>query len=386
MRDRRRRRMLAALTSLTVTALVALSQVPAEARPLPRNPALRRVTVKAVPVKTGMNSPSAFTFSPDGRIWFLEKDTGRLRVLRPSSGRIRTVTTISITAGTAGTERGALGVALHPAWPKKRFVYVYATRDLPGGGRQNQVVRLHLAGGHVTGRRILLRSPVDGSTNHNGGRILFGPDRKLYIEIGDGGSEYPKDPRHAQNLSEMRGKILRIRPDGTIPSTNPFGTAVWAFGVRNSFGFTFDPWTDRLWDTQNGPECNDEINLVKRGANLAWGPHQSCGSLPTPRDTNRDGPRPRTLPKYWFVTPIAITGAEFCHGCHLGAALRGDLLFGAASDGVVRALDLNAARNDVAGTARVVVDVPMDVHSMEVAPSGRIYVSGPTGIYRLAKG
>ena len=378
-----KRRPLGLMLAVASLAIVAFTVVPTAARPEPIASAQRGATVKAVPVKTGLDTPSAFTFSPDGRIWFLEKDTGRLRVLRPSTGRIRTITTIAITGGTAGTERGALGVELHPGWPDQRFVYVYATRDVSGGGRQNQVVRLHLADGHVVGSRIILRSPVDGSTNHNGGHILFGPDGKLYVEIGDGGSEYPTDPAHAQNPNEKRGKILRMNADGTVPATNPFGSLVFAFGVRNSFGFTFDPRTDRLWDTQNGPECNDEVNLVPRGANLAWGPHQSCGSLAKPRDTNRDGPTPRTLPKYWFVSPIAITGTAFCDGCGLGAAMEGDLLFGAASNGVVRALDLNTARNDVDG-ARVVVDVPMDVHSMEVAPNGTIYVSGPTGIYRLA--
>ncbi|MGZ4150027.1 MAG: PQQ-dependent sugar dehydrogenase, partial [Actinomycetota bacterium] len=195
---------------LTVAGLVASGPAPASgagAAGTARVPAL-----KAVPVATGLADPAGFTFSPKGRLWYLEKNTGEVRVLNVATGADHLFTTITHVNG-AG-ERGALGIAFHPRYPAKPYVYVYATRTL-NGRVWNELLRIRVAGGTPAGTRVLFRSPVDASTNHNGGRIEFGPDGKLYIVIGDGGSEYPKDPAHAQNLKELRGKILRIEPDGS---------------------------------------------------------------------------------------------------------------------------------------------------------------------------
>src|SRR5206468_3754241 len=150
-----------------------------------------------------------------------------------------------------------------------------------------------------------------------------------------------------------------------IPKGNPFGTRVWSFGHRNSFGFDFDPQTGRLWETENGPECNDEINLIHEGGNYAWGPHESCGSLPAPRDTNRDGPLPSILPKTLFVCTIGITGAAFCNWCGLGSAMECDLVFGDVNTGSIRAIQLNAKRTGFAASSRIVLDPGTAVYSME---------------------
>ena len=99
---------------------------------------------------------------------------------------------------------------------------------------------------------------------------MFGPDGKLYVVVGDN-----DNPALAQNLAVLAGKMLRLNPDGTVPSDNPrAGSPIIGYGIRNSFGFTFDPQSGRLWETENGPECNDEINLVARLTlrNFGWGP------------------------------------------------------------------------------------------------------------------
>ena len=95
-----------------------------------------------------------------------------------------------------------------------------------------------------------------------------------------------------------RGKILRLTRDGEAAPGNPFGSRVWAFGIRNSFGLAFDPVTGNLWETENGPECNDELNRIVRGGNYGWGPAADCGSATPPSDTNRDGPSP--------ILPLAL--------------------------------------------------------------------------------
>jgi glucose/arabinose dehydrogenase len=337
----------------------------------------RRARVRLVPVATGLAGPSAFTFGPRSRIWYLERGTGRVRVLNLETGGERTFFTITRVDG-AG-ERGALGIALDPDFPARPFVYVYATRR-DNGQLWNQVLRIRSVDGEGGPTKLLLRSPVGVATNHNGGRILIGPDEKLWVVDGDNAN-----PRNAQDRSRnLRGKMLRINLDGSVPATNPFRSPIYSYGHRNSFGFTFDPETGALWQTENGPDCNDEINRIVKGGNFAWGPDWRCPSTPTVADTNRDGPRPRRLPRFRFVNPIGITGAAFCDRCRLGGARNGDLLFGAVNDGRVRALNLNRSRTDVVGPVRVLVTAPDGIHSMEVGPSGRIYVSTRDAIYRLA--
>ncbi len=159
---------------------------------------------------------------------------------------------------------------------------------------------------------------------------------------------------------------------------------MFAFGIRNSFGFTFDPQTDGLWETENGPECNDEINLIAGGGNFGWGPSENCGGN-APGDTNNSGPTPRHLPKLWFDATIGITGDAFCDGCGLGSQVDGQLFFGDVNTGVLRRVALNAARDDVSGGAIDVLHAPGGaIYSMETGPSGQIYFSDPQAIYRLA--
>ncbi len=338
----------------------------------------RRAVVHLAPVATGLTGPSAFTFGPQGDIWYLERGTGRVRVLTPSTDAERTFFTVTNVDGDG--ERGALGIALHPDYPSEPFVYVYATRT-QDGRLWNQLLRIRAEGGDGVRAKVLLRSPVSGATNHNGGRILIGPDEKLWVFDGDNA-----DPRNAQDRSHnLRGKVLRVNLDGSVPDTNPFSSPIYSFGHRNSYGFAFDPETDRLWQTENGPSCNDEINRIVRGGNFAWGPDWRCPASPSAADTNRDGPRPRRFPAWRFATPIGITGAAFCDHCRLGGPRNGDLVFGAVNDGRIRSLNLNAKRSDLRGQVTVLATAPDGIHSMEVGPNGRVYVSTRDAIYRLTR-
>jgi glucose/arabinose dehydrogenase len=335
-----------------------------------------------------LNQPVGFTFTPAGRIVYLERATGEMRILDPRSGRDRLWH--RITGVDSEGERGALGVALHPAWPRMPFAYVFVSRTPRDGALRNQVLRLRIRDGRSVDRAVLLNSPIGGRANHNGGRIAFGPDGKLYVVIGDGG----EDPGTAQTLvGEPRGKILRMNPDGSVPASNPFGSLVWSYGHRNSIGFAFDPKLGELWQTENGPECNDELNHIVAGGNFAWGPTQSCGTPPVPGDTNQDGPDPRLLPEHTFADTVAITGVTFCQGCGLGPPYGGALVAGCAngacktSMGPVMFAPLGPGRSALAAPPQ---PMPLTnyggaVYSMEAAPGGRIYFSSGTGIYRLAR-
>jgi glucose/arabinose dehydrogenase len=365
-------RTIRALTGATCFVLAtALAGSAAVQRDAPRIRVGESVASHAV--KTGLNGVAGFTFAPGGMIWYLDRGTGQVHLLNPNNGKDHLFFTITHVDGSG--ERGALGIALHPAWPKKPFVYIYVTRHLNGKTR-NYLIRLKAVNGHGRGLRVLLSQPV-GPLYHNGGHILFGPDRRLYVMIGDAHNSANAQRLKAGNL---RGKILRLDPDGTAASGNPHGR-VWSYGHRNSFGFTFDPKTKRLWETENGPGCNDEINLVVKGANFGWGSNENCDGT-SPRDTNNSGPMPRIRPKYFFPGPIGITGAAFCIRCGL-PALNGDLVFGDVNTASIRSLNMNGTRTGFTGTAQVRLSGLDGVYSLETSPSGRIYYSGQNGIYRL---
>ena len=148
--------------------------------------------------------------------------------------------------------------------------------------------------------------------------------------------------------------------------------------------FTFDPVTHRLWETENGPECTDEINLIVKGGNFGWGPKETC-SVRKPGGTNNSGPKPRRRPKWFTASTIGITGAAFCHGCGI-RSLGGQLVFGDVNTGSLRAIHLNAARTGFSSKARVIATGLDGVHSVEVSPTGHIFFSGTSGIYRLISG
>jgi glucose/arabinose dehydrogenase len=324
-------------------------------------------------VARGLDQPVAFTFAPGGDIWYVEKRTGDIRILDRPGGRDRLFARVDGVDGEG--ERGMLGIALHPDYPETPFVYVYATR-VDGGSLRNQIIRFEDRAGSGTNPTVIFTSPASSSPYHNGGRILFGPDGMLYAMVGDG-----HNAANAQDRSDNdRGKIVRIDPDGNAPADNPFGDRIWAFGLRNSFGLAFDPATGALWETENGPACNDEINRIRRGGNYGWGPSADCSGA-SPGNTNGDGPNP-IRPKSFYDGSIGITGIAFCDRCRLGARSEGAAFHGSVNDGRVTRLVLNRRRTGIVSRT-IAYDHPGATLSFEVAPNGRIYFSDFTAIYRL---
>jgi glucose/arabinose dehydrogenase len=330
--------------------------------------------IGATLVAGGLDFPAAFTFARDGRIFYGERFTGEIRIRDLRTGSDTLFATIPDLA-TSG-EQGLLGLALHPAYPSVPLVYAYATRFV-GTQRQNQIVALRDVGGTGQLQGIIFRSDTTAGTYHDGGRILFGPDHMLYAVVGEA-----HDSSNAQDLSVNAGKVLRMTPSGAVPPDNPFpGSVNFTYGLRNSFGFTFDPLTGILWETENGPECNDEINTIFSGQNYGWGPSETCSTPPpAPENTNQDGPDPH-LPLAWYTPTIAPTGTAFCFGCGLPSS-QSQLFFGAVNTGEIRRVTLTADRMGIAGQA-VVYDHSSGILSMEVGPNRAIYFSDASGIWRL---
>ncbi len=163
-------------------------------------------------------------------------------------------------------EGGLLGLALAPDFLHTNFIYLYYTFK-NNGILENRVERYRLVKGNLTDRTVILKG-IKGAPNHDGGRLAFGPDGKLYVTTGDA-----QQPDLAQDINSLNGKILRINPDGSIPGDNPFANAVYSYGHRNPQGLAWDS-QGRLWATEHGPSGietgNDEVNLIVKGGNYGW--------------------------------------------------------------------------------------------------------------------
>lgn len=340
----------------------------------PPGPNRADAVIGAVPVATGLEFPDTFTFAPDGRIFYGEHQTGEIRILDPSSGS----DTLFFTVPDLSTngEQGVLGLALHPSYPAVPALYVFATRRVEGQDT-DQILVVRDEGGMGGAYRAIYSGEITGRWNHHGGVLRFGPDGRLYVVRGDA-----EDPANAQDPSNTSGKMLRMTARGGVPPDNPLpGSLIYAYGLRNSFGMTFDPQTGYLWETDNGPSCNDEVNRIVRARNYGWGPSETCLTPPDPpANTNQDGPGP-VLPLLWYTPTIAPVGIVFCSGCALPES-EGTLFFGSFNYGHIRRLVLTPDRTGVA-SEEIVYTHTSSILSMERAPDGAIHFSDPGGIYRL---
>ena len=256
-----------------------------------------------------LDAPTSMAFIGTSDFLVLEKNTGKVK--RIVNGQLQS-TVLDLAVNNA-SERGLLGIALHPNFPYKSYVYLYWTESTTGADSSNldevpllgnRVDRYVWNGSTLTFDRNLIHlrafqadanQPLRG--NHNGGVIRFGPDGKLYIIIGDNGRRgflqnvtsggtVPDDQFGGPepDNAHMTGVILRLNDDGTTPTDNPFFNAnagltgeaaanvkkLFAYGIRNSFGMAFDPVSGKLWTEENGDDCCDEINRVPAGFNGGW--------------------------------------------------------------------------------------------------------------------
>ena len=338
------------------------------------------------PYLTGLNVPIALGFASDGRIFYNERNTGSIRIIE--KGKVLTNPFITLPGTDFSGERGLLGLALDPGFPLTPYVYAYQTfMNTTSGTTYNRIVRILASGDtSVSYSEILRLPPLSGALNHNGGVIAFGPDKMLYAVVGENANiALAQDP-----LSPM-GKVLRMNSDGTPPSDNPFyGNASWnpyvyTYGHRNMFGLTFHPVTGRPYVTENGPNCNDEVNLLPNltgsRRNFGWGPSQTCSTPPpAPNNTNQDGPNP-VLPIKWWATTIAPTNAAI-YGGPFFPAFRGDLFMGDYNTHTFHRLHLVPPNYDTVDLDTAVWVAPDYILDVEVGLDGAIWITTPSTIYR----
>ncbi|MCE7003317.1 PQQ-dependent sugar dehydrogenase [Kibdelosporangium philippinense] len=228
-------------------------------------------------IASGVDVVWGVAFLPDGSALFSERNT--FNIYRIAEGGTKQLAgKISQAAGTGG-EGGLLGLEISPTFTTDHWVYVYHT-----AANDNRIIRIKYENGTlVQSSYQVLFSGIARNRFHNGGRLRFGPDGKLYASVGDA-----QNGNNAQNNNSPNGKILRLNADGSIPSDNPFGNAVWSKGHRNPQGLDFDA-QGRLWAAEFGNSSQDEVNLITRGGNYGWpsceGTSGSCGGFIPPKKT-----------------------------------------------------------------------------------------------------
>lgn len=224
---------------------------------------------------SGLEIPWDLALDETGRMFITERP-GRLKVLE-KNGEVKTIASLQQVVSVG--ESGLTGLALHPDFSKNGYIYLYYTyRD--SGEILNRVSRFALKGDSLQGEKIIL-DKLPGGSIHNGGRLRFGPDGKLWVLTGDGAH-----PALAQDVNSLAGKVLRLNDDGTVPSDNPNkNSPVFSLGHRNPQGLAWHPLTEELLITEHGETAHDEINLIRSNSNYGWPEVKRCFSS-EPRFTN----------------------------------------------------------------------------------------------------
>lgn len=260
-----------------------------------------------VEVAKDLKIPWALAFLPDGDMLVTERP-GTLRRIGQNGA------VIAIEGVAHVGEGGLLGLVLHPKFAENGWLYLYLTSNV-NGVVKNRVDRYRLEGDRVTDRTTIVQN-IPGGPYHDGGALAFGPDGMLYVTTGDAG-----EPFSAQNRNSLAGKILRLKDDGTIPSDNPFGTAVWSYGHRNVQGLAWE-YSGRLWAVEHGrsgvQSGLDELNLIERGKNYGWPSIQGDETAP--------GMEPPVVHSGPWET-WAPAGAVFFNGRLFFTGLRGESLY-----------------------------------------------------------
>ncbi len=337
---------------------------------------------------------------------FVVEQSGRIKVFQNSSNTTQQQVFLDLRnqiSFSAGQEIGLLGLAFHPNYSQNGYFYVYHTRASSVPGISTEMVLARYRVGSNSNQadsssrfEIFSFDKNQNNSNHNGGKIGFGPDGYLYVSIGDGGGG--GDPQgNSQNLNTVFGSILRIdidvngnnplesnpdTPNGRyeIPSDNPRRgqsglDELYAWGIRNTWKFSFDNVTGRMWGADVGQNRFEEINLIQKGGNYGWNRFEANASQNT--STNL-ATTPDIKPVFYYGREngdISITGGYVYRGSSPNTNIQGKYIYADYVSGRVWALDYNASNNSA--TSRLLFRTSGEyVSSFGLDESGEIYFSG----------
>jgi glucose/arabinose dehydrogenase len=317
-------------------------------------------------IQSGLIVPWEVAVAPDGRMFVTERP-GTISVFESTAPMAKRVTSTEVSGVKAMGEAGLLGLALDPDFPRNQLLYVCASR-LDQGEWRNEVLRYRASPSALMVDTTILRAGIVATGLHDGCRMHFGPDGKLWIATGDGGV-----PARAQDATSLNGKVLRINADGSIPGDNPTlkgqsaPSAVYALGLRNPGGLTFDPKTGTCFVVDAGDQMQDEIDEVSAGANFGW-----------PNALGPNGSSRGFVDPVWSsgASTLAVAGAAFLSGPDWGA-WSGSLVVATLKEQDLRRFTLG----DAHATERdVLVDQKYGrLRSVTAAPDGSLLVTTSTG-------
>ena len=366
--------------------------------------------LKITTVAEGLSTPTTMAFVGPNDILVLEKDTGMVK--RIVDGKVLPKPVLDVNVANS-VERCLCGIAISKDGSTTHVFLYYTEIDGKDGedkaGKQpigNRVYRYDLSGDALINPLLLMDLPANPGPRHNSGNIMIGPDKNIYVEIGDvdGSFKTSETETKTQNYKngvdpDGRGGILRITQDGQ-PTDGILGDTIplrlyYAYGIRNSFGMDFDPVTGNLWDSENGPGNGDEINLVLPGFNSGWQQVQGLASQETSfsesdlEDFNGKGHY--ADPKLVWVNTAGPTAVKFLNSAQLGTTYENDMFVGDVHNGRIYHFDLTADRKDLVLPQELssrVIEKPSSpgvsnivfgdgfggVTDLEVGPDGNLYV------------
>ena len=362
--------------------------------------------------KDGLKGPTTgMAFLGPNDILVLEKNTGKVQ--RILDGNLQENPLLQVNVGTE-VELGLLGIATSNNQEGKTSVFLYYSEaNSSGVVVGNRLYKYELVDNRLVNPLLLLNlpatSPIPGhENNHNGGKLVIGPDNNVYVIVGDVGGRMG----NIQNI--MRGNspdgtsgILRVTQDGKSVDDGPFGSSVpnilyYAYGIRNSFGFDFDPVTGNLWDSENGGIDKDEINYVYPGFNSGW--RKAMGMALQRFDANQDlfsfeGKGNYSDPEFVWKVTVAPTALKFLNSTKLGTQYENTIFVGDVKTGNLYNFKLDSGRKQLLLEPPLndrVADTPDEVQSIvfgqgfgvitdiQVGPDGYLYILGINGsIYRV---
>ena len=386
---------------------------------------IRDSNLRVEPVVEGLEFPTTMAFLGPDDFLVLEKEKGTVQ--RVINGEMLPEPLLDVNVATS-QERCMCGVAVSKDIPGHTYVYLYYTEaesadaeDISKGidPLRNSLYRYELVNNKLVNPKLLLDLPAIPGPRHNGGAITIGPDNNLYIPVGDvDGSHKELDfETETQNYPDGvepdgRSGILRITLDGEpvinggiIGDEFPLNL-YYAYGVRNSFGISFDPITGNLWDTENGPGENDEINLVEPGFNSGWIQVQGMSSILnnnefSPENENGedsasdglvdfDGKGKYSDPEFVWSVTLGPTALIFLHSDKLGQQYQNDIFVGSIVTGNIYHFDLNQDRTQLVLTGELEDKIAetretgeqdiifgegfAGISDLEVGPDGNLYV------------
>jgi len=312
----------------------------------------------------GLDTPWDLAWGPDDAIWITERG-GRVSRLDPGTGNLSFLGEIPDVHETG--EAGLMGMAFHPDFDAEPWIYLAHSY---GEGRSvsNRLIRVRWENGRL-GRPDVLVDGIPGQWNHDGSRLVFGPDGFLYMTMGDAGNRAA-----AHDRSSPSGKVLRLTPGGSPAPGNPFGNAVYSYGHRNPQGIVFHPESGALYLSEHGPRTDDEVMRVEEGADHGWPEvHGFCDGDPAGED--RYCARNRVVEPLVAWTPtVGISGLDYYGHTRipgwehslLATSLTGESLF---------RLELSASGGEVVERERLFRGEYGRLRDVLVAPDGAVYLA-----------